>query len=197
MFLLMDVAEEFIIICWAIFLIYFLASAFFTKRAIERRGWRVRVLFAAILACGFVLIRYAIVSEAAFSVGVGGLMWPRSFILNLIADTVTLIGLMVVLWARTVLGGNWSVNPEFKEKHELITRGPYHYVRHPIYSGILLMLLGFIIAYGRVLALLIFAIFFVGILVRSRQEEKLLAKHFPKEYPEYKARVKALIPFVL
>ena len=59
-----------------------------------------------------------------------------------VADILTGAGLIVALWARTILGTNWSSNVVLKEQHELIERGPYRFVRHPIYTGVLLMVLG-------------------------------------------------------
>src|SRR6185436_17634885 len=101
------------------------------------------------------------------------------------------------IWARTVLGGNWSSSVTFKENHELIERGPYRLVRHPIYTGILTMTLGTAIVAGRVAAWLGLVFFFVLLWLKSRKEEELLTKHFPEAYPAYKARTKALIPFLL
>ena len=103
---------------------------------------------------------------------------------------------MVALWARKTLAGNWSADPMIKENHELIERGPYAYVRHPIYSGMLLMMLGAAIFSGRAGAFAILAIIFFSLWYKARQEERLLTEHFPEEYPKYKARVKALIPFI-
>ena len=76
------------------------------------------------------------------SLGPGPLLWPHNLTTGVIADVVTFLGLLLTLWARVVLGGNWSSGVAFKEQHELIERGPYAYVRHPIYSGVLLMFLG-------------------------------------------------------
>lgn len=86
----------------------------------------------------------------------------------------------------------------FKEHHELIGRGPYRYVRHPIYTGVLLMLLGTVILFGRSMGLILWGVSVAGFRVKARQEERLLTKHFPTAYPRYRARVRAaLIPFVI
>ena len=83
-----------------------------------------------------------------------------------------------------------------KEDHELIQRGPYRVVRHPIYSGLLLMMLRTIVLVGRVGGFLALAICFCGFWVKLRREEALLTKHLPG-YSEYMRRTKALVPFVL
>jgi protein-S-isoprenylcysteine O-methyltransferase Ste14 len=84
----------------------------------------------------------------------------------------------------------------FKQGHELITTGPYRFVRHPIYTSILALLLGTAIAAGRLASLLAMLFFFAGFWIKLKQEETLMVGHFPEEYPAYQARVKALAPFV-
>jgi protein-S-isoprenylcysteine O-methyltransferase Ste14 len=69
-------------------------------------------------------------------------------------------------------------------------------VRHPIYTSHLLMGLGTAVASGLLLAFVGLLLFFIGFWIKLKQEESLLLSHFPDEYPAYKARVKALLPFV-
>jgi protein-S-isoprenylcysteine O-methyltransferase Ste14 len=95
-----------------------------------------------------------------------------------------------------VLGGNWSAVVSFKEGHELIDRGPYHYARHPIYTGILLMLLGTAIVDGHAIWIVVLSAAFIGLSIKARSEERLLTRHFPDAYPAYRRRVKAILPFV-
>jgi protein-S-isoprenylcysteine O-methyltransferase Ste14 len=123
-------------------------------------------------------------------------LWSHDLTSGLIADVVTFLGLLLTLWARVVLGGNWSSGVAFKEQHELIERGPYAYVRHPIYSGVLVMFLGIAIFRGIISGFILLAIVFVGLWLKAVQEEKLLTRHFGETYLQYKGRVKALVPFV-
>jgi protein-S-isoprenylcysteine O-methyltransferase Ste14 len=105
---------------------------------------------------------------------------------------------VVALWARAVLGRNWSGAIVLKEHHELIDRGPYAFVRHPIYAGVLLMVLGVVTVSGTWAGVILFATMVAGLIVKARREERLLTKHFPEVYPLYRARVRSrLIPFVL
>lgn len=77
----------------------------------------------------------------------------------------------------------------------MIERGPYRFVRHPIYTGVLLMVLGSVTLWGRMEWL---GISIAGLSVKARREERLLTKHFPEAYPRYRERVKAaIIPFVI
>jgi protein-S-isoprenylcysteine O-methyltransferase Ste14 len=106
-------------------------------------------------------------------------------------------GLIVALIARRTLAGNWSRAVAFKEDHELITTGLYHYVRHPIYTGVLLMILATALSVGTLSAGIGFVIIVLGLWFKLRAEEEILTKHFPKEYSVYKDRTKALIPYVV
>jgi protein-S-isoprenylcysteine O-methyltransferase Ste14 len=76
----------------------------------------------------------------------------------------------------------------FKENHELIQRGPYRYVRHPICSGLFLMVLGGAVLYGTLGALVALVVICVVVSRKSRQEEQLMNKHLPEAYGKYKAR---------
>lgn len=178
------------IILWAIFLTYWTFNAFTVKRTIESENpWPGFLMFAVIVAT-FILLRRG----SLFSTFFGKVLWSKMPIV--VADVITLLGLVIVIWARASLGSNWSANPTFKENHELIERGPYCYVRHPIYSGVLLMVFGTALLAGLVGGFVLLGVFFIGFRFRSSQEERLLTKHFPEAYPKYKTRVKAFVPFV-
>ena len=160
--------------------------AFSTKRTTESKGgWTMRILAIVIISLAFFLNKQ-----------IGLNLWPYSLTSGLIADAITLAGMLTMIYARITLGNNWSANVTFKENHELIQTGPYAYVRHPIYSGLLLMVLGVAIYSGSPILLLLFVIFFFGAYYKARKEEKLLIKHFPETYPVYIKKVSALIPFV-
>jgi protein-S-isoprenylcysteine O-methyltransferase Ste14 len=122
---------------------------------------------------------------------------PHSSEITFIGLMITIMGLSFALWARVVLGSNWSLDVNFKEKHELIQKGPYAYVRHPIYSALLLMFSGTAIAIGNLGGFLGFPVLFISFWIKLHQEETLLIRHFKEEYLNYKKKVKALIPYVL
>jgi protein-S-isoprenylcysteine O-methyltransferase Ste14 len=83
-----------------------------------------------------------------------------------------------------------------RQGHELVTSGPYTYVRHPIYTGIMLAMIGSALAVG-LLWLLLFALYFAYFLFSARTEEKMMLAQFPGTYPAYRRRTKMLVPFVL
>jgi protein-S-isoprenylcysteine O-methyltransferase len=122
-------------------------------------------------------------------------LFTPTLILGWTGALLTAIGISFAIWARVNLGRNWSSRPAMKEQHELVTTGPYAYVRHPIYTGILLAALGTAIMssiFG--IGMLIFiSIFFA---LRINKEEKMMLELFPKRYPEYQKHTKRLLPFV-
>ena len=106
------------------------------------------------------------------------------------------LGLLIALCARFALGTNWSGRVTIKQDHALITSGPYAWVRHPIYTGILLMIGGSALAIATLMAFIGFMVFLAGVIIKLRQEEGLMMRRFPGSYPDYRRRVKRLVPFV-
>ncbi len=104
-------------------------------------------------------------------------------------------GLLVLIAARRALGKNWSDLVVLKEGHQVVQSGPYRWVRHPLYSGMLLALLGSALAVGTRAAYVITACCFLGLFIKSRREEGLLSKELPS-YAEYRRHVKGFVPHV-
>src|SRR5438552_12237316 len=101
---------------------------------------------------------------------VNGLLWQRTLLTGLVGDALALAGLALMLWARVTLGRNWSGGVVLKEDHELIQRGPYAYVRHPIYSGVFLLMLGFAVLKGRISTFGVVLMVIVLLLFKASQE---------------------------
>ena len=110
---------------------------------------------------------------------------------------ITAAGLLFCVWARRYLGGNWSQAVTVKQGHELIQSGPYRFVRHPIYTGLLLAFAGSAIARGEWRGLLAVALMFVTLWSKLRLEEKWMRAQFGASYEEYSRRVSALVPGIL
>jgi protein-S-isoprenylcysteine O-methyltransferase Ste14 len=110
---------------------------------------------------------------------------------------LTVAGLAFTCWARAILGRNWSGVVQLKQDHELIVRGPYSLVRHPIYTGLLLAFLGTAMAIGEWRALLAAVIIGLSFWRKLRMEERWLCELFGEQYRDYMHRVKALVPWVL
>jgi len=106
-------------------------------------------------------------------------------------------GLLFTIWARLYLGRNWSGVVTLKKDHELVRGGPYRFVRHPIYSGLLLAIAGSAVVRGEWRGVLALIIAFVALWRKLRLEERWLGEAFGEQYAAYRAEVAALIPFVL
>lgn len=101
----------------------------------------------------------------------------------------------LIATALKTLGKEWSLTARVVEGHKLATTGPYAYVRHPIYTGMLGMLVATGLAVSRWTALLAaLIIFFVGTIIRVRSEERLLREAFGEQFDKYTRRVPAIVP---
>lgn len=177
--------------CWVAWGAYWLIMAFTTKRTVERGGsvgYRLvaLALFAGVAAIGLLV-----------HVSAQSRLWHTSPAVGVLSDCLVLAGAAFTVWARITLGGNWSAEVTFKQDHDLIESGPYALVRHPIYTGLLLMALGTAIAYGRAIGFALFVSLCGGFWWKARDEERIMSSHFPEAYAEYKTRVRAIVPFVL
>jgi protein-S-isoprenylcysteine O-methyltransferase Ste14 len=121
---------------------------------------------------------------------------PQNDITGVLGVLVAIMGLACCVWARRTLGRNWSGRVTLKVDHELIRTGPYAFVRHPIYTGFFLMVLGPVIILGKVGGILSLALCLFAVWQKSNIEEDLMMETFPNDYAEYKRHTKRLIPFI-
>jgi protein-S-isoprenylcysteine O-methyltransferase Ste14 len=168
---------------WLVFWIYWIASASGSKESVPG-GWRTRLTGVSVV--GVFLI--AGVLRGALAV--------HSVILAAIGAVLFACGIALAVWARLHLGRNWGMPMTQRAEPELVTSGPYRFVRHPIYSGLLTAMLGTALV-NNLLGLIVVAVlvgyfYYCGIV-----EERNLAATFPTAYPEYARRTKMLIPFLL
>ena len=114
--------------------------------------------------------------------------------LNLIGAGVVALGLAFSVWARVHLGRNWSGTVTVKQDHELVRDGPYRYVRHPIYTGLLIAFIGCAIARDEWRVVLGIAIIYAGFWRKLKLEERWMTEQFGDAYRRYIAEVPALVP---
>jgi protein-S-isoprenylcysteine O-methyltransferase Ste14 len=187
----MTMTASIIGLCWAIFVVYWGIAALRVKRTIKRRSDWLRAAILVIVVFGAALLR------SRFGREFDSFVLPRTLPVRVVADVLAAVGVAILVWARTILGGNWSGAVTLKENHELIQHGPYAYVRHPIYSGLMLLGLATAIHYATLGGFVLLALIWIGFVLKMREEELLMTEHFPDRYPAYRARVKAIVPFVV
>jgi protein-S-isoprenylcysteine O-methyltransferase Ste14 len=107
---------------------------------------------------------------------------------------VTAAGLLFAVWARGYLGGNWSSSVTVKIGHQLIRTGPYRWVRHPIYSGLTLGMIGTAITQGQLRGVVAVALLWIGFTMKRRIEEGFMRSTFGHEYEEYSRSTGAIVP---
>jgi len=187
--------EQLFVAVWTLWLAYWGISALRVKPAAReesqgsRWGRHVLLLMLAVL-----LLRRQAWSSIAF---LNERFVPDEPWIAWLGFGLTLIGLLFTCWARVVLGRNWSAMVQLKQDHELIVRGPYQFVRHPIYSGLLLAYFGTGLAIGEWRVLLGTLIVAIAFWRKLRLEESWLCELFGEQYRQYMLHVKALVPWVL
>jgi protein-S-isoprenylcysteine O-methyltransferase Ste14 len=188
----MNGLSYFIFICWVLFWIYWLISATTSKRNVTSgfsRFVAARIVFIVIVV---LLAHFSVLRNHLSNYGLRN---TNNTALYIIGTVLFVAGLSFAIWARRHLGKNWGMPMSLKKDPELVTSGPYHYVRHPIYTGILSAMLGTALIAGLIwlFVLLIASAYFI---YSATVEEKIMIKEFPKAYPSYKKTTKMLIPFI-
>jgi protein-S-isoprenylcysteine O-methyltransferase Ste14 len=169
---------------WIIFWIYWLVSASTSKESV-RGGWRTRL--AGVSAVGVFLIA---------GVLRGGSLAVHSLVLGVIGALLFACGIALAVWARLHLGRNWGMPTSQRAEPELVTSGPYRFIRHPIYSGLLTAVLGTALV-DNLIGLIVVAVLVAYFYYCGTVEERNLSATFPEAYPEYRNRTKMLVPFLL
>ena len=178
---------------WLVFIAVWIAMAPSGKAIAERESAYSRLSHYLPLAVGIYLV-------AAPHVPLGVLddrFASLSLWLVQLGFALTVAGIAFAIWARMWIAGNWSSDVTVKRDHELIVDGPYRWVRHPIYTGILLALFGTALAVGEWRALLGVAIAAGAYWRKLRIEEGVMRRQFGEAYARHAERVPALIPFVV
>jgi len=180
--------------CWGVLVLVWVAGALYnasrrprarTRRQSGSTGLIGAVLVLAILALA-ILRAVPASSWHALTIQTS---WIRVLGLAVLTGSTTF-----ALWARVALGTMWSLAPLVKERHQLRTDGPYGVTRHPIYTGLLGMLLGTVLLVGLGHSVVILPVAVVLIEIKIHTEEGLMSATFPDDYPRYRRRVPQLVP---
>jgi protein-S-isoprenylcysteine O-methyltransferase Ste14 len=171
-------------IAWIVFWVYWLGSAFGVKQG---RASRRRIPLNGLTALSVVVL---------VRVFRGGSLAVHSPVLGAFGAVVFACGIALAVFSRVQLGRNWGMPMTQKAEPELVTSGPYRFVRHPIYSGLLAAVLGTALV-TNLTGLIIVAVLGGYFYYSASVEEKNLIATFPTAYPAYRAGTKMLIPYVL
>lgn len=179
-------------ICWIIFILDWAVSSLFVKKSLTKRGpwwilWRV-------VAALFVILFVRFDNSGARSFFRFSFQSLFSFVL--LGSVLTVTGLLGAIWARINLGRNWSGYVTYKEDQTLVTTGPYRFVRHPIYTSMILMFIGTILYDGSLFVSIFFVILTISFILRTRKEEEIMIRLFGEKYTNYMKRTKRLIPLI-
>lgn len=185
----MTALDTFFSVAWLAFWVYWLVAATGAKRSrpgtsrCPCAGARVAVVIVV-----FTFIKAPLLRGHSLTV--------HNPLAEAVGTILFVLGLGLAIWARVHIGANWGVPMSRREEPELVTSGPYRFIRHPIYSGVLLALLGTGIAVTLYwfAAVVLIGCYFV---YSATVEERGMAEQFPQEYAAYRSRTRMLIPFVL
>jgi protein-S-isoprenylcysteine O-methyltransferase Ste14 len=175
---------------WTVWLATWLAAAAWSARTVARQSPAERLRHGVPLSLGAILLfwRPGILAplERPLLPPVPWVAWG--------AVGLVLLGLAHTWWARLHLGRMWSGNVTLKADHAIVRTGPYRITRHPIYTGLLLAALATGVIRDEVAAWLGVLLMLAGLVVKIRQEERLLEGHFGPAYAGYRSEVPALVP---
>ena len=175
---------------WVLFGVYWLVSALKRKKTKQRETVFQRFGYTLPLFLGF----YLLYQPQPLYGWLNDRFLPASAVGEWLGVVLTAAGIGVAFWARWHLGTNWSGTVTLKEGHELIRTGPYRSIRHPIYTGILLGLVGTAITFGQVRALLMVVIVWLSFYVKARREEFFLSQEFGPGFAEHKQHTGMFLP---
>jgi len=175
---------------WIVFAVVWLVSAFKRKRTKQRESAAQRLTYVLPIFLGWFIMNGYLVPghwfRTRFLPGTDTVAWT--------GVALAALGIAFAFWARFHLGSNWSGVVTLKENHELIRSGPYRTVRHPIYSGILLALIGTAVAIGEMRALVAVAVIWLSFYIKARREESLLSREFGPRFAEHQQHTGMFFP---
>jgi protein-S-isoprenylcysteine O-methyltransferase Ste14 len=176
--------------CWLTLGVYWLITAAGTKKVAVNENTGLRALRLAIIVVLFVLL-----GTNWLRIGVlGSRFVPWQSWIIWIGVALSGAGVGLAIWARWRLGRNWSDKVVLKVDHELIRNGPYRYLRHPIYTGVLVALAGTALVIGEWRGVVAVILMGLNYYIKATREEKILAASFGEAFAEHKKRTGFFLP---
>src|SRR5579871_946821 len=179
---------------WLVLFLVWLPGYFTSKRSIDKPNRSRQLVINLCLIAGFFLVfSYRALAKTPFF---GMQIIPHTVSWGIAGMVLDTFSIMFAIWARITIGRNWSGTVTLQKGHELVQSGPYAFVRHPIYGGMLLAMLGTALTIGLLASFLGILLAATGFLARVQQEDELMAREFTELHSAYKQKTKKLIPFV-
>jgi protein-S-isoprenylcysteine O-methyltransferase Ste14 len=175
---------------WMAFVAYWTISALNTKQTEKREAFAARYGIMLLEVIGFVLL-FRRSPDIGF---LGQRIIPRSFATGVTAVVLTWAGIALAIWARWHLGQYWSGRITIKQDHKLIRTGPYTRLRHPIYSGLDLAVIGSALAIGRLRCMVGVCVIITGFWIKAKREEAMLGRQFGSDFEEHRRQTGFLLP---
>lgn len=175
-------------LAWAMLGTYWATSSRSSSSSGEFRFYR--LLRLLVLAMTFSLLFWR---QTAIGF-LGARFIPSTPPMTIVAFTIVLLGMAIALWSRIHLGKFWSDKVVLQSEHQLICSGPYARMRHPIYSGVLLGVLGTAFMLGEWRGLIAFLLLLINYAIKARKEERLLAAQFGPGFAQHLSRTGFLLP---
>ncbi len=182
---------------WCALGVLWLIGILFTKRTVRSQSAGTRIFHVLLALLGFSMLWSKWFQRGWMAERFVPAVDPFHHNVQLAGLALVLCGCLFAAWARIALRDNWSGAAVVKAHHELIVKGPYALARHPIYTGLLLAVLGTALAVGEWRSVVGTVVIFLALAVKMGQEERLMMQTFPETYPLYRQRVRALIPGVI
>lgn len=170
---------------WMIFIAYWISSSIGTKKTSYGHTW-LQVLIFIISGTQVQNIKNILANH---------IFKPLGDKIGSLGIIICITGILIAICSKYYLGKDWGLPGTVKENQKLVTSGPYRFVRHPIYAGILLAFLGSSLLKGGNW-FIIFAFFSVYFIYAAMSEEISLNSRFPEQYPKYRKKTKMFIPFI-
>lgn len=175
---------------WVGFFVLWMLWAIRTKPVKIKEGTRSGLSHRILTIAAYALIFTPVASRGWMGIRV----FPINLPIEALGISITAMGITFAIWARAYLGGNWSSSVTVKVGHELVRTGPYCWVRHPIYTGLILALLGTAMVDGRRRGIIAVILLYAGFKIKSLVEERAMTSTFGAEYDDYRHNTGAIFP---
>lgn len=174
---------------WTAFGAYWLIASFWRREIKQTEPWVERLSHLIPLTVAFALI-----FRTQMNFGALGARFIPPSIFSVVGLVLTAAGIAFAIWARVYLGMNWSASVTIRSGHELIGGGPYRFVRHPIYTGMIVGLAGTVLMVGEVRALVGFAVAIVSFYLKAKKEDAWLTREFGTQFNAYASHTGMFFP---